>query len=233
MRRSPHSGGSPSNWKDSDRTATRNGVDMDLLVGRPHLFARLRDLRDGFMVEPIAVMTLQPDGRITGHGHPNEGSWIPYGFGPVPVDRAFAFVTANNDWIPSSTWTQSLGDVPVGFFCDEPEASSAAQKLCLIPNDVGGQALQIKYLVASCAGPSGAKRWITSILARLAYAVRSRRSSSTSSSTRTARHHDRCRVRGLLNERRSWRCRTGRRGGRGESLQDDQSRGRAESPRSY
>lgn len=127
-----------------------DGVDMDRLIGAPHLFARLKPLRDGHLFEPIASMTLQPDGRITGYGHPNEGSWIAYEHGPVSSDKAFAFVTAKNNWIPSSTWTQSMGDIPVGFFCDEPEATAAVQRLCLVPHQPSSDPAGIVYLVASC-----------------------------------------------------------------------------------
>ncbi len=101
-------------------------------------------------MEPIATLALQPEGRISGHGHPNEGTWIPYGYGQVSSDRAFAFVTAHNNWIPSSTWTQSLGDMPTGFFCDEPEVEHSAQQMCLIPDEPLSNGTVIVYLVASC-----------------------------------------------------------------------------------
>lgn len=128
-----------------------DGIDMAQLIGRPHLFCRLKDLRNGLMFEPIGLMTLQPDGRVTGYAHPNEGSWIPYIHGEVGGNEAFAFVTAHNHWIPSSTWTQSLGTIPVGFFCDEPEQSSALQRLCLIPQTPVSSGTKVVYLVASCA----------------------------------------------------------------------------------
>jgi hypothetical protein len=130
----------------------RPGVNMERLIGRPHLFGRYRPLREGFLVEPIAILTLQSDGRITGYGHPNEGSWMPYEHGPVTSSRAFAFVTAHNKWIPSSTWTQSMGDIPIGFFCDEPESLQAMQKLCLIPHAPSKDASDVVYLIASCLG---------------------------------------------------------------------------------
>lgn len=133
--------------------AITNGVDMDQLVGKPHLFARFKPLRDGFLIEPISTLTLQPDGRITGYGHPNEGSWIPYVHGPVDKSRAFAFVTAHNHWIPSSTWVQSMGEIPIGHFCDEPESQAAVARLCLIPETprtAMGVVQPVVYLVASC-----------------------------------------------------------------------------------
>ena len=34
--------------------AIRDGVDMAKLVGRPHVFGRIKPLRHGFMVEPVA-----------------------------------------------------------------------------------------------------------------------------------------------------------------------------------
>ena len=126
------------------------GIDMSKLIGKPHLFCRLRDLRQGLLIEPIGNMTLQPDGRVTGYAHPNEGSWIPYPHGQVPGEEAFAFITAHNTWIPSSTWTQSMGDIPVGFFCDEPEHQFAMQRLCLIPQTPLPEHTVIVYLVASC-----------------------------------------------------------------------------------
>lgn len=127
------------------------GIDMQRLIGTPHLFARLKELREGLMVEPIATLTLQPDGRITGYGHPNEGSWIAYEHGPVDRSKAFAFVTAHNKWIPSSTWTHSMGDIPIGHFCDEPEAQVAVQRMCLIPATPAPAApSDVVYLVASC-----------------------------------------------------------------------------------
>jgi hypothetical protein len=120
---------------------------MNRLIGIPHLFGRFMHIRDGFLIVPIGVMTLQPDGRIIGYSNPNEGSWIAYKHGTVDVENAFAFVTAHNNWIPSSTWLQTLGDMPIGYFCDEPESP---QKLCLIPDEKFPEATSIVYLVASC-----------------------------------------------------------------------------------
>jgi len=126
------------------------GIAMDRLIGKPHLFGRMKQTREGFLIEPISVLTLQKGGRITGYGHPNEGSWIPYRFGDVSGEEAFAFITATNKWIPSSTWTQSMGDIPVGYFCDEPEMIHSAQKLCLIPQITLPSQTVIHYVVASC-----------------------------------------------------------------------------------
>jgi hypothetical protein len=128
----------------------RDGVDMAALVGRPHLFGRVKPLRKGFMIEPVANLTLQSDGRVTGHGHPNEGSWSPYEHGEVSSDQAFSFISGGNGYIPSSTWTQSLGGMPIGHFCDEPEAVQAAQRLCLIPSHQAHSADDVIYLIASC-----------------------------------------------------------------------------------
>jgi len=127
-----------------------DGVDMGLLVGSPHLFGRMKSLRNGFMIEPVANLTLQPDGRVTGHGHPNEGSWSAYEHGEVPAEKAFAFVSGGNGYIPSSTWVQSMGDMPIGHFCDEPEDIHASQRLCLIPHHPQRPANDVIYLVASC-----------------------------------------------------------------------------------
>ena len=134
----------------SQFAALTDGIDMARLVGTPHLFGRLKSLRNGHMVQPIGVLTLQPDGRLTGYAHPNEGSWSPYLHGEVDADRAFAFLTAKNVWIPSSTWTQSQGDVPVGYFTDEPESTQALERLCLVPHTVNTDSSDIVYMVASC-----------------------------------------------------------------------------------
>ncbi len=126
------------------------GVDMSRLIGKPHLFCKMKDLRQGLFVEPIGLMTLQPDGRVTGYAHPHEDSWVPYLHGPVSGDKAFAFITANNKWIPSSTWTQSMGDIPIGYFCDEPEQAFALQRFCLVPHAPLPSQTALVYLVASC-----------------------------------------------------------------------------------
>lgn len=123
------------------------GIDLDKLVGHPHLFGRFFHTREGFLIVPIGIMTMQPDGRITGYSNPNEGSWIPYEHGTVSAEKAFAFVTSHNNWIPSSTWQQSFGEIPIGFYCDEPEVP---QKLCLIPHKSSHEKPRIVYLVASC-----------------------------------------------------------------------------------
>ena len=128
----------------------RDGVDMARLVGRPHLFGWIKPLRHGIMVEPIANLTLQPGGRVTGHGHPNESAWSPYAQSDLPASEAFAFIQKRHGFIPSSTWTQSMGDVPIGHFCDEPEATRAAQRMCLIPLGEPRPADDVVYLVASC-----------------------------------------------------------------------------------
>lgn len=130
--------------------AATDGVDMSRLVGSPHLFAKMKSLRNGVLIQPIGVMTLQSDGRITGYANPNEGSWIPYEHGEVAASKALALVTAKNHWIPSSTWTQSMGDIPVGFFCDEPEIAHAVDRLCLVPHHVNTDPNSVVYLVASC-----------------------------------------------------------------------------------
>ncbi len=130
----------------------RDGIDFERLIGKPHIFARYKSLRDGFMLEPIGSLTLQRDGRVTGYGHANEGSWTHYEHSAVDRSKAFAFISAHNNFIPSSTWTQSIGDMPIGYFCDEPEGQVAMQKLCLIPQapPVDAAPLEVVYLVASC-----------------------------------------------------------------------------------
>ena len=130
--------------------APSDGVEMNRLLGTPHLFGKIKTLRNGLLIQPIGLMTLQPDGRVTGYAHPNEGSWIPYLQGELPADRAFAFVTAKNTWIPSSTWTQSIADIPVGHFCDEPELTYAMDRLCLIPHHTNTDPGAVVYLVATC-----------------------------------------------------------------------------------
>ena len=123
------------------------GVDMDKLIGTPHLFSKFCDTKEGFIVMPLGIMTLQPDGRVTGYSHPNEGYWRPYKFGTVSADKAFNFVGAGNKFIPSSTWQQTFGEMPIGFYCGEPELP---QKFCLIPhtNTKGNE--EIVYVIASC-----------------------------------------------------------------------------------
>lgn len=126
---------------------TKTGIDMEKLIGVPHLFGRYFDTREGFMISPIGVMTLQPNGSVTGYSNPNEGKWEPYEFGRVSADKAFAFITTHNNWIPTSTWQQTYAGMPVGYFCDEPEAP---HKLCLVPHTRTSNKLNIVYLVASC-----------------------------------------------------------------------------------
>ena len=140
--------GRPARTIDRDVT---DGIDMAKLLGTPHLFCKMKELRDGFILEPMGTMTLQPDGRVTGYGHPNEGSWIPYEFSLLDKSEAFAFVTKHNNWIPSSTWTQSMGDIPIGYFCDEPEHTAALTRLCLVPHPPApASSSAVVYLVASC-----------------------------------------------------------------------------------
>lgn len=137
------------NGKDFSDTKLelKSGIDMSRLIGTPHIFGRYFETREGFLIEPIGILTMQQGGRITDYGNRNEGSWMPYKFGTVDSDQAFAFVTANNNWIPSSTWQQTLGDMPIGYFCDEPERP---QKLCLVPQTLVSKKIKVVYLVASC-----------------------------------------------------------------------------------
>ncbi len=123
------------------------GVDMDKLIGVPHLFCRYCDTREGFIVVPIGMMTLQPDGRVTGYSHPNEGYWQPYAYGSVSADKGFAFVGAGNRFIPSSTWQQTFCEMPIGYYCGEPELP---QKLCLVPHASTFGHIKIVYVIASC-----------------------------------------------------------------------------------
>ena len=123
------------------------GIDMTRLIGKPHLFGRFLDTREGFLIEPIGVMTLQPKGRITDYSHPNEGSWLPYEHGTVSPDKAFALLHQFNTWIPSSTWMHSMGDIPIGHFIQEQEG---IRKLCLIPHKIASKKTKVVYLVASC-----------------------------------------------------------------------------------
>lgn len=142
--------------QDSETTPLKSlpaptaGIEMNRLIGRPHLFGRLKNLREGLLVEPIGVLTLQPDGRVTGYGHPNEGSWIPYIHGSVSGDEAFAFISRHNNWIPSSTWTQSRGGIPIGYFCNDGDMLESVQRLCLIPDTPLPSRTVIFYVIASC-----------------------------------------------------------------------------------
>ena len=139
-------GGSPQ----AELPSPTYGIDMSRLIGKSHLFGRVKHLREGVLIEPVGTMTLQPDGRVSGYGHANEDTWIPYSHSPVESHRAFAFLTAQNKWIPSSTWTQSMGDIPIGHFCDEPELVQSAQQLCLLPLTRLPASSVVIYLVASC-----------------------------------------------------------------------------------
>ncbi len=123
------------------------GVDMGKLIGLPHLFCRYCDTREGFIIVPLGTMTLQPDGRVTGYSHPNEGYWQPYEYGTADVDQAFAFVGAGNRFIPSSTWQQTFCDMPIGYYCGEPEMP---QKLCLVPHINTSGDTKIVYVIATC-----------------------------------------------------------------------------------
>ena len=121
------------NSEGNQKFEVRPGIDMSKLIGNPHLFGRVIETREGFLVDPIGTLTLQPNGRITDYSNPNEGSWIPYDHGTVSSDKGFAFITSMNSWIPTSTWQQSMGDIAIGHFCNESEG---IKKLCLIPKKI-------------------------------------------------------------------------------------------------
>ena len=125
----------------------QQGIDMESLIGTPHLYGRFYETREGFMIVPSGVMTMQADGRITGYSSGYENRWTPYEWGSVEADKAFAFITKNNDWIPSSSWQQTFAGMPIGYFCDEPEVP---QKLCLVPHTENNHEKKVVYLVASC-----------------------------------------------------------------------------------
>ncbi len=126
---------------------TEPGVDMGQLIGVPHLFCRYCDTRAGFMIVPLGNMTMQADGRVTGYSHPNEGFWKPYEYGTAGAEDGFAFVGAGNRFIPSSTWQQTFGKMPIGYYCGDPELP---QKLCLVPNTNTSGDETIVYVIASC-----------------------------------------------------------------------------------
>lgn len=123
------------------------GIDMDKLIGVPQLFCRYCQTREGFMLVPLGVMTLQDDRRVTGYHHPNERSWQPYKYGSVKSDKAFAFYGWAGGFLPSSTWQQTFNGMPVGFFCSEPEMP---QMLCLVPHTKVNRDLKIVYVIATC-----------------------------------------------------------------------------------
>lgn len=127
--------------------SVKQGVDMDDLIGIPHLFCRYCDTREGFVLVPIGMMTLQADNRITGYNHPNERFWLPYEYGTVDKDEAFAFFGGADGFIPSSTWQQTFCGMPVGYYCSEPEMP---QKLCLVPNTHTTGNTNIVYVIATC-----------------------------------------------------------------------------------
>lgn len=136
-----------NNILESPELSMVQGVAMDKLIGAPHLFCRYCETRSGFILVPIGTMTLQADGRVTGYSHPNEGFWQPYGYGTVGADQAFAFVGAGNRFIPSSTWQQTYAEMPIGYYCGEPEMP---QKLCLVPNTQASTDVKVVYVIASC-----------------------------------------------------------------------------------
>ena len=123
------------------------GINMGSLIGKPHLFCRYSDTREGFTVVPLGTMTMQADRRVTGYSHPNEGFWQPYEYGTVATDEGFAFVGAGNRFIPSSTWQQTFAGMPIGFYCGEPEMP---QKLCLVPTAQNKGDKNIVYVIATC-----------------------------------------------------------------------------------
>ena len=128
-------------------TNLQAGIIMDKLIGVPHLFSRYCDTREGFIIVPLGIMTLQPDGRITGYSNPNEGYWRPYKYSSVNEGSAFAFVGRDNKFIPSSTWQQTFRGMPTGYYCSEPEIP---QKLCLVPQTDCTSKEEIIYVIASC-----------------------------------------------------------------------------------
>lgn len=123
------------------------GIDMNKLIGVPQLFCRYCQTREGFMLVPLGVMTLQDDGRVTGYHHPNERSWQPYKYGSVKPDKAFAFFGWAGGFLPSSTWQQTFNGMPVGYYCSEPEMP---QKLCLVPHIEAQNNPSIVYVIATC-----------------------------------------------------------------------------------
>ena len=131
----------------NNKAVLKQGVDMKKLIGIPHLFSKYCETREGFIIVPFGNMTLQPDGRVTGYSHPNEGLWKPYKYGTVNAEKAFAFVGAGNGFIPSSTWQQTFHDMPIGYYCGDPELP---QKLCLVPNTKHNTNAEIIYVVATC-----------------------------------------------------------------------------------
>jgi hypothetical protein len=136
-----------SQHSEQIKNIAREGIDIPKLIGIPQLFCRYCDTRAGFILMPFGVMTLQADGRVTGYSHPNEGYWQPYEYGTVSPDKAFAFVGVGNRFIPSSSWQQTLGDMPIGYYCGEPEIP---QKLCLVPHVKTSGTEQIVYVIATC-----------------------------------------------------------------------------------
>ena len=130
-----------------DSISMEPGVNMQKLIGQQHLFGRFCDTREGFIIVPLGLMTLQEDGRVTGYSNPNEGYWQRYEYGSICADAAFAFVGSGNRYMPSSTWQQTFRGMPVGYYCGEPEMP---QKLCLIPQTINSNDENIVYVIASC-----------------------------------------------------------------------------------
>lgn len=80
--------------------ALTSGIDVAGLMGVPHLLGHILDTREGFTVVPIGPVTLQPDGRIIGHPHPQEGSRVRYALGTGGADNAFARLPAPHSGLP-------------------------------------------------------------------------------------------------------------------------------------
>ena len=116
----------------------RTRLEIGSLIGRPFLFGRFYDLPHGFEVVPIAELTLESDGKISGYDHQNEQHWIPW-------EDGFAILARHRYGPPSSTWRYQFCGMPIGWFCEEPEAP---QKLCLVP--AATRRPEITYVVASC-----------------------------------------------------------------------------------
>jgi len=145
------------------RTSTlqmTDGINFDQLIGRPHLLGLFYDMPRGFHVVPVNVLTMQADGSVAGERMRNQDRWVYYRhasdvYASSEPARAFAFTLrfgqmsggSASSGIPSSTWRNMLGNLPIGYFCDEPEAP---QKLCLVPVVGLPEATRVIYVISSC-----------------------------------------------------------------------------------
>lgn len=116
----------------------RYASDASQLSGPAQAFALMYpDSSEG----PYATRT-QPSGDAASPYSPGNGApYSPGAVGSWPPSRQ------SYSGMPDSIWRHTRDDMPVGYFCGDPEAPAA---LCLIPDVPLAPDVRIVYLVASC-----------------------------------------------------------------------------------